>query len=163
MTKLVDEILSRTEDLNCEVDVSASSMDMSALGAAGSVWRSRKRSDRLQTLAAEVAGLVEQVPGTAEVSDGLEESAEEERIVVNKEKASKYNLTVAQVFQQISAKLAESKAATTITTDTKDYDGCHRRRTRRHIREVTVKIQSDVYGQKTVKSRKWRSRKLWTL
>ncbi len=41
--ELVDEILSRTEDLNCEVDVSASSMDMSALGAAGSVWRSREK------------------------------------------------------------------------------------------------------------------------
>ena len=121
--ELVDEILSRTEDLNCEVDVSASSMDMSALGGSGiSVEIKGKDLDRLQTLAAEVAGLVEQVPGTAEVSDGLEESAEEERIVVNKEKASKYNLTVAQVFQQISAKLAESKAATTITTDTKDYD-----------------------------------------
>ncbi|MCH1984294.1 efflux RND transporter permease subunit [Ruminococcus sp. OA3] len=121
--ELAEEILSRTEDLNCEVEVSASSMDMSALGGSGiSVEIKGKDLDKLQAVASDVAELVEKVPGTTEVSDGQEESAEEERIVVNKEKASEYNLTVAQVFQQISAKLAESKSATSIATDIKDYD-----------------------------------------
>ncbi len=121
--ELADEIMARTEDLNCEVEVSASSMDMSALGGSGiAVEIKGKDLDKLQAAASDVARLVERVPGTEEVSDGQEETAQEERMVVKKEKASEYNLTVAQVFQQISAKLAEAKAATSITTDTKDYD-----------------------------------------
>ena len=38
-----------------------------------------------------------------------------------KEKAAEYGYTVAQVYQLVSAKMADSKSATTISTDIKDY------------------------------------------
>ncbi len=44
------------------------------------------------------------------------------KIIVDKAKAMRNNLTVAQVFQKINARLAEASSATTISTATKDYD-----------------------------------------
>ena len=38
-----------------------------------------------------------------------------------KKKAAEYGYTVAQVYQLVSAKMADSKSATTISTDIKDY------------------------------------------
>lgn len=40
---------------------------------------------------------------------------------MDKEKAAEYGYTVAQVYQLVSAKMADSKSATTISTDIKDY------------------------------------------
>lgn len=121
--ELTKEIFDRTEDLDCEVNVSTSDMDMSALGGSGLTVKVKgKDLDKLKEIATDVAGLLEEVEGTEDVSDGQEETEAEQRIVVDKAKASEYNLTVAQVFQQISAKLAESTSATTIATDTKDYE-----------------------------------------
>jgi len=42
-------------------------------------------------------------------------------VVVDKDKASEYGLTVAQVYQKIQGELAESSSATTLATDSKDY------------------------------------------
>jgi multidrug efflux pump subunit AcrB len=116
-------ILEKTADLKAELTVNTESMDMSALGGSGiSVVVKGKDLDKLQEIASEVEKIVESVKGTIEVSDGLEETTPEFRIIVNKEKASKYNLTVAQVFQDINTKVKEASSATTINTDTKDYD-----------------------------------------
>lgn len=115
-------IAEKTADLNCEVAVSSSMMDMSALGGSGvSVEIKGKDLDKLQEIAKDIAGILEAVEGTEEITDGMEETTSELRMVVNKEKAAKYNLTVAQVFQQIREKLAESTSTTTLSTDTYDY------------------------------------------
>ena len=50
-----------------------------------------------------------------------EDSEPQLTISVDKKKAAKYGLTVAQVYQLVSAKMADSKTVTTITTDIKDY------------------------------------------
>lgn len=121
--ELEREIINRTKDMECEVEVETSGMDMSALGGSGiSIQIKGKDLDQLQTIASEVAGLVEQVPGTINVSDGLEETDKEYRIVVNKEKAMEYNLTVAQIFQAVNQHLAEASSATTLSTAVKDYN-----------------------------------------
>lgn len=116
------EIAERTKDLNCEVAVSTSNMDMSTLGGSGiSIQIKGKDLDQLQKIAKEVAALVEKVEGTIEVSDGLEESGSEFRIIVNKDKAMKYKMTVAQVFQLVRAEVSKAASATTISENTKDY------------------------------------------
>ena len=115
-------ILEKTADLDAEVTVDASSMDMSALGGSGITIRVEGRElDRMQEIAGEIASLVAEVEGTAEVSDGMDESDEELRVTVDKEAAMEYGLTVAQVFAQISDKLAENGAATTLAESDKDY------------------------------------------
>ena len=54
-------------------------------------------------------------------SDGTGDSTEELRIIVDREKAIEHGLTVAQVFQQVSARLSEKGSATTLVGDVKDY------------------------------------------
>ena len=54
--------------------------------------------------------------------DGTEDNNEELRVVVDKTKATQHGLTVAQVYQQLYGKLAEAQTATTLATDTNDYD-----------------------------------------
>ncbi|MDD7738659.1 MAG: efflux RND transporter permease subunit [Lachnospiraceae bacterium] len=120
--ELEKKILDMTEDLNCEVSVSSSMMDMSALGSSGvAVQIKGKEMDQLQKAAKEIAEILEKVEGIKEVSDGMDETTEELRLVVKKEEAAKHNLTVAQVYQQIRQKLAESSSTTTLSTDTEDY------------------------------------------
>ena len=116
-------ILEKTAGLDAEIDVETSSMDMSALGGSGISIQVRGRDlDTIQKAAEEVAAIVESVEGTENVSDGLEEADEELRITVDKDEAVHYGLTVAQVFTQVSAKLAEASSATTLVAADKDYN-----------------------------------------
>lgn len=120
--QLEKELLDRTKDLPCQIEVSTQTMDMSALGGSGIQVRIKGRElDRLSELAKDIAKIVEETEGTQNVSDGLEESDKEFRIVVNKAKAMEYQLTVAQVFQELQGRLAEAASATTLSTDEKDY------------------------------------------
>ena len=121
--ELKDEILEMTADMEAEIEVSTSSMDMSALGGSGvSVMIKGRDLDRLQEIAKEVAEIVEETEGTVDVSDGIEETTGELRIAVNKEKAAQQGLTTAGVFSQIMEKLSDPDSATTLSTAAEDYD-----------------------------------------
>ena len=116
-------ILENTKDLDAEITVDTSSMDLSALGGSGiTIQVQGKELDELQLIAAQVAEIVAEVEGTENVSDGMEESDEELRIVIDKEKAVGYGLTVAQVFADIYGRLADASSATTLVTTDKDYN-----------------------------------------
>lgn len=52
---------------------------------------------------------------------GLEESSEEIRIVVNKNEAMKYGLTVAGIYSTLSQALKTETTSTTLTVDQNDY------------------------------------------
>lgn len=137
-------IMERSEDLNAEITVDTSNMDMSALGGSGISIQIRGRDlDKIQEIANEIAAIVESVEGTAEVSDGMEETTEELRIIVDKQKAMEYGLTVAQIFTQIQPKLAESQSASSLEEAAKDYgiyviNGNDAALTRELIRGLTV-------------------------
>lgn len=141
IAKIIKE---KTEDLEAEISIQTSSMDMSALGGSGISIQVRGRDiDTLQEMAKEIASIVETVEGTAEVSNGLSESSEELRIVVDKDKAISYGLTVAQVFAQIAPKLAEASVATTLEASGKDYsvyveNGKDTELTRELVKELIV-------------------------
>lgn len=124
--QLADKIMLDLEELceenQAEITIDTSSMDMSALGGSGISIQVRGRDiDTLQEIAVDIAGIVEGVEGTADVSDGLEESTGELRIIVDRDKAIEHGLTVAEVFQQIYEKLAESASATTLETAINEY------------------------------------------
>ena len=125
--QIADEITEVTQSIcqksGAELSIETSMMDMSALGGSGITIQVRGRDiDTLQELAREVAAIVENTEGTTEVSDGLEESAEEMRIIIDRDKAMEHGLTVAEAFQQISQKLADASSATTLETDIKEYN-----------------------------------------
>jgi len=143
--EIADIIEAKTENLNAEIAIQTSSMDMSALGGSGISIQVRGRDiDTLQDVAKELAAIIETVEGTAEVSDGLAETGVELRITVDKEKAISNGLTVAQVFTQIAPKLAEASVATTLEASDKDYSvyvesGKDTELTRELVKELTVK------------------------
>lgn len=119
---LKEQILEKTADLDCEVLVETSTMDMSALGGSGISVKIKGRDlDKLKEMAADVAKITEAVEGTQNVSDGIEEKTLELRLVVDKNKAMEYQLTTAQVYQMLQKKLAEASSATTLSTLSKDY------------------------------------------
>lgn len=111
------------EPAQAEAAIETSTMDMSALGGSGITVQIKGRElDTLQEIARDVAAIVESVEGTTDVSDGLEESTGELRIVIDRNKAIEHGLTVAQIFQQIQAKLADATSATTLETEIEEYD-----------------------------------------
>ena len=116
-------IIDKTKNLPAEISVDTSSMDMSAMGGSGISIQVRGRDlDTIQRIAGEVAAIVESVEGTAEVSDGLGDADEELRIIINKDEAVHYGLTVAQVYAQIYSKLAAANSATILVAADKDYN-----------------------------------------
>lgn len=121
--EIIREIEDSCADLDCELSVSGSSMDMSTLTGNGISVRIEGRDlDTLQQIAVDVAAIVEATEGTENVDDGRGDPTQEFTIIVDKEKAAAYNLTVAQVFQLVYGELAESGKAATLQTDLKDYD-----------------------------------------
>ena len=116
-------IREKTAGLNAQISIDTSSMDMSAMGGSGISVQVRGRDlDTLRRIAGEVAAIIESVEGTAEVNNGLGDSDQELRIVINRDQAVHYGLTVAQVYAQIYGKLASASSATTLVAADKDYN-----------------------------------------
>ena len=145
--QLKKEIEKVTKDLDGELTVNMSNMDMSALGSTGiSIQIKGKDLDRLQEIAKDVKKIVEDVKGTQNVTDGTEDNKEELRVIVDKAKATQHSLTVAQVYQELAGKLSEAKTATTLSTDTNEYevyvlDDANESMTREEVRGLTVTAQ----------------------
>ena len=123
---IADEIMEEMTDIcqqkEAEIVIDTSSMDMSAMGGSGITVEIRGRDiDTLQEIAADIAGIVEGVEGTMNVSDGLEDSTGELRVIVDRDKAIEHGLTVAEVFQQVYAKLEEVSSATTLEAREAEY------------------------------------------
>ena len=151
--ELGKEIEKRVEGLDGEISISTNTMDMSALGGSGiGIQIKGKELDTLQSITKDIAGLLESVEGLESISDGLEESTEELRIVVDKEKAAAHNLTVAQVYLDVVGKLSESGTATTLSTESKDYDviiveAVEKKYTREDVKDFTIEV-TDKEGKK---------------
>ena len=119
--KMIEEKTADIEDI--ELTINTEAMDMSMLTGSGISIEVRGRDlDTLQELAKEVADVVATVEGTTEVSDGMEQTTTELRVLVDRDKAMDCGLTVAQVFQQINGKISEDTGSTQLVTDTKEYD-----------------------------------------
>lgn len=117
--KLQKELEKAAQEQGLEINVSMSNMDMSALGSSGiSVQIKGNELDTLRKIAGEVAEIVSNVKGTQNVSDGMEEVTRELRVVVDKAKAISHNLTVAQIYQELAAKLRDQTSSTNLEMDT---------------------------------------------
>lgn len=155
--ELKKEIEKVTKDLEGELTVNMSSMDMSALGDSGIVVRIKgKELDTLQDIAGDVKKIVEEVKGTQNVTDGTEDNDEELRVVVDKAKAMSHGLTVAQVYQEISGHISDSRSTTALSTDTDEYDiyvldGAAETMTRDDVRNMTLNVTGQDGARQEVK------------
>jgi HAE1 family hydrophobic/amphiphilic exporter-1 len=116
------EIYEITSDLDVEIEVTASNMDMSALGGSGIAINIKGNDlDIMSEMAEEIGALLKTVEGTDKIETGLEDAGVETRIVVDKTLAMREGLTVAQIYSEISSALSESSQATMLTVDNADY------------------------------------------
>ena len=118
------QIADRTADLPCEVKTSSGGMaDMSSLTGGGlQIDVYGNNLEDLLTASEQVMEMLSHVDGLTEISNGQEESDAEVRIVINKDKAMRLGLTVAQVYQEIAKALTTDSTFTTLTVGSDTYD-----------------------------------------
>ena len=110
------------ENLDAEIIVNESNVDLSAISGGAIVLKIKGREfDVIQTIAQDTAEIIAGIEGTVEVSDGLEETAPELRIVVDKSKSIAQGLTVGQVLMTLGEELNSNKAITTLTEGDDEY------------------------------------------
>ena len=73
--------------------------------------------ETLQSTAQAIAARMEQVDGTSDVSDGLEDAAQALRVTIDRTKAMEHGMTVAQIYMQIASALTSSTAGTDMVLD----------------------------------------------
>ncbi|MDL2206381.1 efflux RND transporter permease subunit [Eubacteriales bacterium OttesenSCG-928-N13] len=132
--------------LNVDMAISTSNMDISMMYGDGiQVKVTGAEIDTLRKVTNDVAAMMEQVPGTAEVSNGQEKVVPELKIVVDKEAAISEGLTVAQIYQFLAGKLADGMEVTEVTMENKDYpviaiDGKSLNLTRQDLSNLTIDV-----------------------
>ncbi len=117
-----DKVSAKLEDFakkyNCEI-VTTADMDMSTMmgGSDISFTLYGDDLDVLRNTGSAIEDRLREMESLEEVSDVEESSTEEIHVSVDRNAAVKNGLTVAQVYQQIAAKLEETKDATTINRE----------------------------------------------
>lgn len=122
--EIEEDILALCEDLDCTVTASSSAMSGSSsiLGNGISIQVHGDDLEELSQTARSVAEVLEEVEGTEEVSDGIEESSPELHFSVKKDEAMKQGLTVAQVYAEITKQMSAETDAASLTFDGDEYD-----------------------------------------
>ena len=120
--KVANIITNKTKDLKVDIKVNSSNMDMSALGGSGiNLIVKGNDLDKLKDIAKDVSKILEKTQGVTEVDNGLGDGNKETKIIVDKEKAMNYSLTVAQVYQEVSKALKSENTATTLNVGSNEY------------------------------------------
>ena len=117
--EISDEIISKCSDIDCELTVGSSGMSgMTSMmtGEGISIEVYCNDLDELQEYSTLIADTVNSVEGAENAFNGIDETTRELRITVDKEKAMKKGLTVAQVYADISAMMNSEKEATSLET-----------------------------------------------
>ena len=122
--RIVEDIVTATEASVCTVEASAGSAmgDSSALtGSSGiSVNISGNNFDELQRISADIRAIMEAQEGITEVTDGFAEGDPTLQVIIDRDKAMSYGLTVAQIYAGIAGHTSTSVEAVTITVDGTD-------------------------------------------
>lgn len=124
--EICKDIEAKCKALDCTVEMlSASSMTSytSALGGTGvgiDIYGNDMKS--LQTAAKQIGEKLEGVEGIKAVDNGLQETEPEIHFTVDKEKAMRNGLTVAQVYMQVAEALSTETSSTTLSWEGDNYE-----------------------------------------
>ena len=118
-TEAGKEIEALCADMDCEVtaDNVMSGMMSYVTGNGVSLNVYCEDMETLQSTAGTIAARMEQVDGTVDVSDGLEDAVQALRVSVDRTKAMEHGMTVAQIYMQIAAALNSSSTGTDMVLD----------------------------------------------
>lgn len=126
--KQVEEICKtieeNTKELDCEITVSNSMMgEMDEMLGSGLQLDIRGSDlDTLKTVSEEIMGMLENMEGFANISNGQEEADEEIHLNIDKDASMRLGLTGAQIYSDISDRLTTDKTAVTMTVNDTDMD-----------------------------------------
>lgn len=118
----LEKDLEEFTDRGCEISISTSNMDMSSLGSSGMQIDIRgKELDTLLSVSEDMKELLGKVKGLENITNGQEEGDKVIKVVVNKDKAMRRGLTVAQIYSELSSGITTDKDSTTLTVDQQEY------------------------------------------
>lgn len=119
---IADEIEQATQGLDCEISVSSNAMgDMTAMLGSGLTLNIYGDSmEKLLEISEDIQKIAAQVEGFDQISNGQEEGGEEIHLIINKDKAMKKGLTVAQIYAALSQRLTTEKDAVTMSVGDTD-------------------------------------------
>lgn len=148
-TDLSDDLLAVSEEAGYEVIIGESMMDLSALTGSGmEVVISGADTEVLRQIGADVAQMMAEIEGTTEIDDGSEEAVPQLSIVVDREKAAEYNLTVGQVMQTVATAINTGTTVTQMTVDGRELDvvvimGENLERTPETVGDIEIEVTTE--------------------
>ena len=121
-SKVADAITDATAGLDAEISISTSNMDLSVLGGSGLQLRvAGEDLDQLLAVSQDMMDLLGQVEGFTEITNGQEGGDDQLHLIINKDAAMQYGLTVAQIYSELSTALTTETSATTLTVGADSY------------------------------------------
>ncbi len=113
------EIEALCADMDCRVTAEnvMSGMMSYVTGNGVSLQVYSEDMETLQSTARAIAARIEQVEGTVDVSDGLEDAAQALHVTVDRTKAMEHGMTVAQIYMQVAAALNTTSTGTDMVLD----------------------------------------------
>ena len=146
------QLLEKTKDLDAEIVTSADSGEAMSgmLGSGLSVSITGPDREKVLAISEDVMGLVDQVEGYSEIENGMEEADHEARLIIDEDKLTREGWTVAQLYQSLSASLADSVTSSTLRVDDSSLE-VHivdetKPITRANVLDTTVEITDQASG-----------------
>ena len=121
---LCDAVEAACVELGCEASVSSGMNEMSSM-MGGTGLGINIYGDDLETLKAigeDITAIIDSVDGFAEVTNGEEELDQVVHLVIDKDEAMRYGLSVAQMFSDLNTKISSTATAATVTIDGEEMD-----------------------------------------
>ncbi|WP_186428791.1 efflux RND transporter permease subunit [Clostridium sp. BSD9I1] len=119
---VVDEVRNLVKDIpGAKINIQAASASMGASGSAISIKIKGDNLNTLKNIGNNFKNVIESVDGTREVKLSLTEGAPEVQVKINREKASQYGITAAQLSAQIKG-VMDGKVATRYKIDGDELD-----------------------------------------
>jgi HAE1 family hydrophobic/amphiphilic exporter-1 len=135
---------------DCEVNVETSTDFMSYLGGTG-ISLTVKGDDlsEMSSFTQNLGDAIADVDGVDEVTTDMENPTSQLMVTVDKDKAIKEGLTVAQIYMAVSEGIASDNAATTVTIDGNEYsvfviDGSEEKMSIDDVSDIVVDEDSDI-------------------
>ena len=122
---ICDKIEFAVNGIDAEVIAESSGMsDMSSLMSSSGLTVNiyGEDLDTLTEISGELQELIAQTEGFEEITDGTEEGEETLHLVIDKDKAMSYGLTVAQIYTEIATAMTTSTVSTTVWIDSVEID-----------------------------------------
>ena len=119
---MLDKIREATKDAGCDVTVGSQEAATQYMSSGISVNIYGDDTDTLINISNDVMKIMEDMPGITNITNGLEESTRVLHLTIDKDKAAKKGLSVAQIYNEINAGLTTDKTASEITVNNSGID-----------------------------------------